>query len=99
MAGDSDAKLTGLAAEILREAVQVFDHEDVATWVVAASVSMMSSGQVTGAFAGLTGPYPAVTGAFPTVTGAIAAITGSFSATTGYANRANAGAGLKKVFR
>jgi hypothetical protein len=99
MAGDSDAKLTGLAAEILREAVQVFDQQDAATWLVAAGVSMMSSGQVTGAFAGLTGPYPAVTGAFPTVTGAIAAITGSFSANTGYGTSANAGAGLKKVFR
>ena len=36
MAGDSDANLTGLAAEILREAVQVFDHEDVVSWLVAA---------------------------------------------------------------
>ena len=97
MAGYSDAKLTGLAAEILREAVQFLDHEDVGSWLVAASVSVMSSGQ-TGAFAGLTGTFPAVTEAFPSVTGAFNALTGSFAATTQAASGPT-GAGLKKVFK
>jgi hypothetical protein len=105
MARDSDANLTGLAAKILREEVQVFDHEDVVSWLVAASVvGMVSSAQVTGAFPVATGAFPAVsgpasadTGPFPAVTGALAALTESFP-TVGHGN-ANVGAGLMKVFK
>ena len=101
MAGDTDANLTGLASEILREAVQVFEHEDVASWLVAASVGMLSSAPfppMTGTYPAVTGALPAVTGAFPAATEAFAAITGSFSA-IGYGDGANAGAGLKKMFK
>jgi hypothetical protein len=99
MAGDSDANLAGLAAEILREAVQAFDHDDVERWlVVEAIVGMFGGGQVTGAFPAVTGAFPAVTGAFPAVTGVFPALTGAFPA-VGYGNGVNAGAGLKKVFK
>jgi hypothetical protein len=105
MAGDSDANLTGLAAEILRQAVQVFEHEDVVSWLVAASVvGMVGGGSMTGAipiatgsFPAMTGAAPALTGGFPVITGAFASITGSLPA-LGHGN-ANAGAGLKKAFK
>jgi hypothetical protein len=105
MAGDSDAKLTGLTAEILREAVQVFDHEDVVSWLVAASAGMAGGGQLTGAFPAVTGAFPALTGAIPALTGAIPAVTGAFATVTGsfaaigYGDGANRGAGLKKLFK
>ena len=105
MAGDSDANLTGMAAETLREAVQVFDHEDVVSWLLAASVSMVGGGQVTGAIPIATGAIPIATGAIPVATGsfpaataAFATITGSFQ-TVGYGDGANVGAGLKRVFK
>jgi hypothetical protein len=98
MASDSDANLTRLAAEILREAVQALDHEDVVSWLMAASVGMVASGQVTsGIPAAVTGAFPSVTGAFA-ATGAFAGITGSFP-TVGNGYGAIAGAGLKKVFK
>src|ERR1700722_17656383 len=103
MAGDSDANLTGMAAEILRQAVQVFDHEDVVSWLLAASVSMVGAGQMTGAIPVATGAIPvvngaipAMTGSFPAMTGAFANITGSFQA-VGQGDGANVGAGLKRV--
>lgn len=112
MAGDSDAKLTGLAAEILREAVQVFEHEDVVSWLVAAGAGIAGGGQVTGAFSAVTGAFPALTGAMPALTGAIPAVTGAFPAVTGaiatvtggfpaigHGDCANSGAGLRKVFK
>jgi hypothetical protein len=105
MAGDSDAKLTGLAAEILREAVQVFDHEDVVSWLVAASAGMAGGGQLTGSFPAVTGSFPALTGSIPALTGAIPAITGALATVTGsfaaigYGGGANFGAGLKKLFK
>jgi hypothetical protein len=112
MVGDSDANLTGLAAEILRDAVQVFEHEDVVSWLVAASVAGMVGARQTGAFpvatgalpamAGATsavsGAIPAMTGAFPAMTGAFASITGSLP-TVGHGNGAQPGAGLKKAFK
>jgi hypothetical protein len=98
MASDSDANLTRLAAEILREAVQALDHDDVVSWLMAASVGMVASGQVTsGIPAAVTGAFPSVTGAFA-ATGAFAGITGSFP-TIGHGYGVVAGAGLKKVFK
>jgi hypothetical protein len=111
MAGDSDAKLTGLAAEILRDAVQVFDHEDLSSWLVAARfMGVVGGGQVTGSFPALTGAIPALTGAMPAATGAMASVTGSFPALTGafatitgsfpaVGGGATAGPGLKTVFK
>jgi hypothetical protein len=111
MAGDSDAKLTGLAAEILHDAVQVFDHEDLASWLVAARfMGVVGGGQVTGSFPALTGAIPALTGAMPAATGAMASVTGSFPALTGafatitgsfpaIDGGAAAGPGLKMVFK
>ena len=58
----------------------------------------MGGGRLTGAIPVATGAFPAMTGAFPAMTGAFAAITGSLPA-VGYGNGANAGAGLKKVFK
>src|SRR3984957_11971359 len=83
MAGDSDANLTGMAAEILREAVQVFDHEDVVSWLLAASVSMVGGGQMTGAIPVATGAIPVVSGAIPAMTGSFPAMTGAFANITG----------------
>ena len=112
MVGASDANLTGLAVEILRDAVQVFEHEDVVSWLVAASVAGMVGSRQTGAFpaatgalpamagatSGVSGAIPAMTGAFPAMTGAFASITGSLP-TIGHGNGAQAGAGLKKAFK
>ena len=89
MAGDSDANLTSLAAEILREAVQVFDHDDVDIWPV---------GDNTASFAAMTASLVAVSGTFPALTGSFVALPGSFPA-LGNGNGANAGAGLKKAFK
>jgi len=112
MVGASDANLTGLAVEILRDAVQVFEHEDVVSWLVAASVAGMVGNRQTGAFPAATGALPAMagatsavsgaipamTGAFPAMTGAFASITGSLP-TIGHGNGAQPGAGLKKAFK
>ena len=83
MVGDSDANLTGLTVEILRDAVQVFEHEDVVSWLVAASVAGMVGGRQTGAFPAATGALPAMAGATSAVSGAIPAMTGAFPAMTG----------------
>jgi hypothetical protein len=111
MAGDSDAKLTGLAAEILRDAVQVSDHENLVSWLVAARfMGVVGGGQVTTSFPALTGAIPALTGAMPAASGAMATMTGSFPALTGafttitgslpaVGSGANAGAGLKTMFK
>src|ERR1700677_4494574 len=111
MAGDSDAKLTGLTAEILRDAVQVFDHEDLSSWLVAARfMGAVGGGQVTGSFPALTGAIPVLTGAMPAATGAMASVTGSFPALTGafatitgsfpaVGGGVTAGPGLKAVFK
>jgi len=87
MAGDSDAKLTGLAAEILRQAVEVFDY-DVDRWPVGDNTSsfLAATGSVptmTGSFPALTESFKALTGSFPAITGSSPAITGSFPTMTG----------------
>lgn len=77
MAEDFDAKLTELAADILRDAVRVYDPSaSFNSWNAAAVRSL----DVTGSFAAVTGPFPAVTGSFPATTGSFAALTGSFRA-------------------
>jgi hypothetical protein len=95
MAGYSNAKLTGLASEILRQAVEGLDDDDADPWPVrddpasfaAQSASLMA---VSGAFPGLTGSFAAVTGSLPSLTGSFRAL--------GNSDSAKAGAGLKKAF-
>lgn len=81
MAVDSDAKLTSLAAEILSDAVQVFDPGE--TERLLASFNPAFSGMLAG---------PGVTGTFPAATGSFAALTGSFPAPTGSFTEALTGA-------
>ena len=73
MAVDVDKELTSLTAEILRDAVQVYDTSDLERWA-AGLAGGLSAGEVTGAFPAVTGGFTAVTGAFPSVTGAFPAI-------------------------
>jgi hypothetical protein len=87
MAVESDKELTGLAADILRDAVQVFDQRDIEHWA-AGYMSGLSAGDVTGAFLAATGGFAAVTGSFPAVTGAFPVI-----------GRGGPQVSLKKVFR
>jgi len=44
MAVDSDAKFTGLAAEILRDAVQVYDRGDLEDWIVGCQPVLAAGG-------------------------------------------------------
>ena len=113
MAGDSDANLTGLAAGILREAVEIFDLEDVERWLGVANVGVFGSGDATGAFTAVTGSFaavtgsspgntasfPALTGSFPALTQSFPAMTGSFSTLESGDDDPNAGPGLKNVFK
>src|SRR6202046_4045751 len=113
MAGDSDATLTGLAAGILREAVEIFDQEDVERWLGVANVGAFGSGDATGAFTAVTGSFaavtgaspgntasfPALTGSFPALTQSSPALTGSFSTLESADDDPNAGPGLKNVFK
>jgi hypothetical protein len=82
MSGDFDTKLSGLAAQILRDAVEPTD-------LLAAAQMMLAAGW------GMTGSLPAVTGAFPALTGSFPALTGSFG-TIG--NESGEGVSLKKLF-
>ncbi len=82
MAGDSDANLTGLAAGILREAVEIFDQEDVERWLGVANVGVFAAGDATGAFTAVTGSFAAVTGSSAGNTASFPALTGSFPALT-----------------
>ncbi len=62
MAVDFDAKLTSLAAEILRDAVQDYDRGDMGLGPVAAwNTSTFPGGRE------VTGSFPAITGAFPAI--------------------------------
>ena len=76
MAGNFDAKLSGLAAEIVRDAVIDLDEINFA---MAAAWQLDVLGG-TGAFSAVTGSFPALTGSFPALTGSFAALTGSFPA-------------------
>jgi hypothetical protein len=103
MVGDSDAKLTGGAAEILRQAVEGFDH-DADEWPVgdnaAFAAQTASLVAVGGSFPGLTGSFVAATGSLQALTGSLQALTGSLQAIgNGSSANANAGASLKKAFK
>jgi hypothetical protein len=93
MSANYDAELSQLAAEILREAIQVYDPSDPGQWlanpVLAAwSTNMFGGGlaptasfaAVTGSFAAATGSFPAPAESRPAPTGAFKAITGAFRA-------------------
>jgi hypothetical protein len=67
MAVDFDKELTSLAAEILRDAAQVYDQSDLQNWV-ASYVSGFGAMDATGSFAAVTGSFAAVTASFPAVT-------------------------------
>ena len=73
MAVDFDKELTSLTAEILRDAVQVYDTSDIERWVVG-YMSGFGVGEATGSFGAVTGSFAAVTGSFPAVTGAFPVI-------------------------
>jgi len=104
MGADSDTKLSGLAAEILRDAVQFFDREDIGGNLLAASQMGMfpGKGDITGAFSAATGAFPAATGSFAALTGSFPVLTGAFPALTGafsaIGNESDEGISLKKVF-
>jgi hypothetical protein len=90
-----DGELSQLTAEILREAVQVYDPADPGRWlgnpVLAAWNTNLFDGlaptssfaAVTGAFAAATGSFSAVTGAFAAPSASQPAPTGAFKAITG----------------
>ena len=95
MSANYDAELSQLAAEILREAVQVYDPNDPGQWlanpVLAAWNTNMFGGLApTTSFAAATGSFAAATGAFAPATGPFGAPaesrpapTGAFKAFTG----------------
>src|ERR1700744_4786458 len=84
MAVDPDVELTGLAARILRDAVQAYDPVTGFTPALTASdVTMTGSLDLAGSFSAATGSLAALTGPFPALTGSFPALTGSFPAITG----------------
>jgi hypothetical protein len=97
MSVDFDTKLSGLAAEILRDAVQAFDRDDIAANLLAGSQMNMFGGRgdMTGSFSAVTGSFQAVTGSFPMLTGSFPALTGAFAA---MGNESDEGVSLKKLF-
>lgn len=110
MAVNYDAELSQLTAEILREAVQVYDPSDPGQWlanpVLAAWNTNMFGGLApTTSFAAVTGSFAAVTSGFmvpaasqPAPTGAFKAITGAFKAIA-EAPPAPPPVTLKRIFR
>jgi hypothetical protein len=111
MSVNYDAELSQLAAEILREAVQVYDPSDPGQWlaspVLAAwSTNMFGGGMaptaslaaVTGSFAAATGSSPAAAESRPAPTGAFKAITEAFRVIAD-APSGPPPATLKRVFR
>ena len=92
MSVDCDAKLTELAAGVLRDAVQVYDPVSALNTVLfARNMTMLGGFDATGSF-------PAVTGSFPVLTGSFRAITGSFAA-AGLDAAAEPAVTLKRVFK
>jgi hypothetical protein len=83
MAVDFDAELTELAAEILRDAVQVYGTGSSLNPALTWNAGMLSSLDATSSFSAITGSLPALTGSFPALTGSFPALTGSFPALTG----------------
>jgi hypothetical protein len=69
MSVDFDTKLSGLAAQILRDAVEASDL------LSAPQMNMLAAGWgMTGSFSAATGSFQALTGSFPVLTGSFAAI-------------------------
>jgi hypothetical protein len=113
MAANYDVELTQLAAEILREAVQVYDPSDPGNWlgnpVLAGWNTNMFGGLApTTSFAAVTGSFAAATGSFasapggladarPRPTGAFKALTGAFKAIADVPDAPQVT--LKRVFR
>src|SRR5215471_1439992 len=65
---DFDAKLTGLSAEILRDAVQVYDTSEMEHWMAGYDPMITAwRGDMTGGFPALTGGFAALTGGFPAI--------------------------------
>jgi hypothetical protein len=65
---DWDAKLTGLAAEILRDALQVYDTSEMEHWLAGYDPMVTAwQGDMTGGFPTLTGGFAALTGGFPAI--------------------------------
>src|SRR5690348_8291683 len=78
MSVEFDEKLTDLAAEIWRDAIQGYDP------VAAAGYSAAFGGfDATGSFSAVTASFPAVTGSFSAVTASFPAVTASLPALTG----------------
>lgn len=85
-----DAKLTDLAAEILRDAVQVYQASESERLLVGFNPILSATGSfpaITGSFSALTGSVPLLTDTRPSpgatgATGTFKAITGSFRAVT-----------------
>jgi hypothetical protein len=96
---DFDAKLTELAAEILRDAVKLYDQGAEPTPVAEAwNTGMLSGLNATGSFAVPTGSFMALTQSLPALTQSLPALTGSFRAlSTGVAGEPRVR--LKRVFR
>jgi hypothetical protein len=98
MVGHFDRDLTGMAAEILREAVQSYGRGDGERW----TVGYLGAGNEAKASPSLTASFVAVTGSFPTMTSGLPAMTGAFPSITGafpVVGNGNAQVHLKKVFR
>src|ERR1700744_4870094 len=97
MSVDFDTKLSGLAAEILRDAVRAFDRDDIGANLLAASQMSMFGGRgdLTGSFSAVTGSFQAATGSFPMLTGSFPAPTGAFAA---IGSESDEGLSLKKLF-
>src|SRR6516162_4307536 len=63
-----DAKLTGLAAEILRDAGQVYDTREMEHWLAGYDPMITAwRGDMTGGFPASTGGFAALTGGFPAI--------------------------------
>jgi hypothetical protein len=88
MSANCDVELSQLTAEILREAVQVYDPSDPGRWLAnpvltAWNTNMLGGLALTSSFATATGSFAAFTGSFPTATGSFPAPAATRSAPTG----------------
>lgn len=91
MVVDFDSKLTELAADILRDAAQVYDRSDIE--VLPSGMNPVTTALNAGGYGSLEG-----TGSFQAITGAFQAITGSFNA-IGHEADLTARLTLKRLFR
>jgi hypothetical protein len=89
MSVEFDIKLSGLAAQILREAVEPSDLLAASDLLAVSQMNMLAAGW------GMTGSFPTVTGSFQALTGSFPALSGTFP-TIG--NESDEGVSLKKLF-